>query len=172
MGKSAPTLVVVREVAQRFASGVCWIELATLSADSSADETVPAAIALGIGLRPSRHDTLAELVEALASFEVLIALDNAEHVQAPVARVVEAVLQSAPHARFLVTSQIPLNAKGGSIDLDRFPRNRSALSRSGRRCKMRSVPNPHQDWRKRRAPDGSRRVQQLQFATQRGLPCH
>ena len=86
--------------------------VATLAADSSADETVPAAIAVGLGLRQSRHDTLAALVEAVTPLEVLIALDSAEHVQSAVARVVEAVLQSAPRARFLVTSQIPLNAKG------------------------------------------------------------
>jgi predicted ATPase/DNA-binding winged helix-turn-helix (wHTH) protein len=115
MGKSSLAREVLREVAPRFAWGVCWVELGTLAADSSADETVPTAIAVGLGLRPSRHDSLATLVEAVTPLEVLIALDNAEHVQPAVARVVEAVLQFAPRVRFLVTSQIPLNAKGEQL---------------------------------------------------------
>ena len=105
----------------------------SLSADSSADETVPAAIAVALGLRPALQGTLAALVEAVTRLEVLIALDNAEHVRPAVARVVEAVLQSAPRARFLVTSQIPLNAKGEQLyRLGRSPGLRSESRQSKR----------------------------------------
>jgi len=115
IGKSSLARAMLGEAARHFAQGICWVELATLPADNSAAEAVSAAIAACLGLRLSGADPLAALGAAVTPFEVLIALDNAEHLQPALARVAEALLQSAPRARLLITSQIPLNAKGEQL---------------------------------------------------------
>ena len=55
-----------------------------------------------------RRDPLRALIKALTPFEMLIALDNAEHLVDEVAAVAQALVEGAPGVRVLVTSQVPL----------------------------------------------------------------
>ena len=58
------------------------------------------------------EDPLPNLVEFLASKQLLILLDNCEHVVESAARVAEAVLRRCPGVRLLATSREPLRAEG------------------------------------------------------------
>jgi predicted ATPase len=57
-------------------------------------------------------DPLARLTDALAGRDVLILLDNCEHLIAEVARVADAMLRAAPGLRLLATSREPLGLSG------------------------------------------------------------
>ncbi len=92
--------------------GVWLAELAPVT-----DETaVPAAIAaaLRIPAQPGR-EVLDTLADALAPQDILIVLDNCEHLIGGCARAVEAVLRRCPKARVLATSREPLAIGGERI---------------------------------------------------------
>ena len=57
-------------------------------------------------------DPLARLTDALAGRDMLILLDNCEHLIAEVARVADAMLRAAPGLRLLATSREPLGLSG------------------------------------------------------------
>src|SRR5262249_9417671 len=66
------------------------------------------AITAALGVRGSGAEPLDALVQALVPLDLLLALDNAEHLLAEVARVADALHRAAPKLRLLVTSQAPL----------------------------------------------------------------
>ena len=84
--------------------GVCWVELAT-GTDAAA---LPSAVAAAVGVRPGSGEALAGLCRAVAPLQMLLALDNAEHLLEGVAQLVQALLDAAPGVRLIVTSQAPL----------------------------------------------------------------
>ncbi len=88
-----------------YGHGVCWLSLAPLSEAVS----VPGAIADALGVSLGTGEPLALLQEALAPLCLLLVLDNAEHLLAAAARVVEAMQRAAPQVRIVVTSQAPLH---------------------------------------------------------------
>jgi non-specific serine/threonine protein kinase len=94
---------------ERFADGVWWIDLVGIE---RADLVVPA-IAATLGVR-DRHDrdltgTLGDLVRAR---ELLLVLDNCEHVLAGCVPIVENLLSEGPGVRVLTTSREPLGLAG------------------------------------------------------------
>ncbi|WP_280151632.1 winged helix-turn-helix domain-containing protein [Piscinibacter sp. XHJ-5] len=112
IGKSSLVRALLQEQRVRRAHGVCWVELAPLSAADALPTMLPATIATALGVRLAGGDTLAALAAAVASLDMILALDNAEHLPAAVATVVEALREAAPRVRLLVTSQTPLRARG------------------------------------------------------------
>ncbi|MBX3636583.1 MAG: helix-turn-helix transcriptional regulator [Rubrivivax sp.] len=104
MGKTrlAQALLLLHE--GRHAHGVCWVELGAVG-DPAA---LPGTVATALGLRPPPGDALAGLAQGVASLQMLVALDNAEHLLADVAALAQALLDAAPGLRLLVTSQAPL----------------------------------------------------------------
>jgi len=91
-------------VSSDYVHGICWIEFASLG-----DATIlPARIAEALGVRPAAGDPLAGLCAVVAPLTMLVALDNAEHLLADVARAATALLDAAKGLRLLVTSQTPL----------------------------------------------------------------
>jgi predicted ATPase/DNA-binding winged helix-turn-helix (wHTH) protein len=86
--------------------GACWVELAPLESPLQ----VVGAIGAALGVRAGAGgDALAGLVAACAPLQLLLALDNAEHLHAEVAHVAQALHDGAPGLRLLVTSQAPLH---------------------------------------------------------------
>ena len=85
-------------------ANVVWVELAGLTEPAY----VVGAIAGAIGVSTGGADPLRALIKALTPFEMLIALDNAEHLVDEVAAVAQALVEGAPGVRVLVTSQTPL----------------------------------------------------------------
>ena len=74
---------------------------------------VPVAVAEALGVRLGRgQSATTELTDALAGRDVLVLLDNCEHVLAACAELVVAVLESAPDVRFLLTSREQLSVPG------------------------------------------------------------
>lgn len=84
--------------------GVCWVEL-TPMADAAA---LPAAVAAALGVQIGGGEPLQALCSTVAPLAMVLALDNAEHLSADVARLCRALLRAAPRLRLLVTSQVPL----------------------------------------------------------------
>ena len=104
VGKSHLAQHVLRRQAPRHEHGAAWVELAQLSARELVIGTVAAAVGAPLG----GVDPLADLVAALRGRELLLGLDNAEHLLDEVGRVAEAVVAGAPRVTLLVTSQAPL----------------------------------------------------------------
>jgi predicted ATPase len=108
VGKTRLALTVAEELGETFADGVAFVDLAP----AVHPEAVPLAIARTLGIR---HDGDLPLVERLANAlhdrDVLLILDNFEHVL-PAAPSVLELLQAAPHVTALVTSRAPLRVRG------------------------------------------------------------
>ncbi|WP_284075296.1 ATP-binding protein [Glycomyces harbinensis] len=76
-------------------------------------EDVTTAIAMAFGVRDDGDSRLEDsLVDALRATEVLILLDNCEHVTRRVAKLVSRILAEAPRVRVLTTSRVPLGIAG------------------------------------------------------------
>ena len=85
-----------------FADGVGFVDLAPLAAGAA----VGPQIAAVVGARESAGTPLIDtLVAALHAKTMLLVLDNCEHVLAPVAHAVEALLERTPNVRVLATSR-------------------------------------------------------------------
>jgi predicted ATPase/DNA-binding CsgD family transcriptional regulator len=107
-GKTRLALRVAADAATAFADGVCFVDLAPLS-----DHTLVAkatAGALGVLERPE-EPLLDTLKQALAQRELLLLLDNYEHV-IQAAPLVSALLAAAPRLKALVTSRESLRVAG------------------------------------------------------------
>jgi len=91
---------------------VAWVELASLTDPRLIAGTVAQALALQ--LAPG-GDALAALVTALKPMQLLLVIDNAEHLLDDLAVMVQALLQGTPGVRLLVTSQVPLRLQGEQV---------------------------------------------------------
>ncbi|MBT9501512.1 MAG: helix-turn-helix transcriptional regulator [Burkholderiaceae bacterium] len=112
MGKTRLAQALLHQRLAHYEHGVCFIDLAVLARG----DAVVSAVAAALGLpQPGGSAPLATLVNALAPLELLIGLDNAEHVVDAVAELASALLLGAPRARLLVTSQAPLKVGEESL---------------------------------------------------------
>jgi class 3 adenylate cyclase len=109
VGKTRLAGEVTHRVAGRFADGVWLAELAGV-ADPA---LVPAAVAAALGVQPRRGGSVMEAIaEVLATRQVLLVLDNCEHVIAAVAELCGTLLPVADDVRVLVTSREPVGLSG------------------------------------------------------------
>ena len=109
IGKTTLALAAAHRRQGAQADGIAWVDLAAL-ADP---HLLPSAVAQAAGLPVSAaEDPLASLARGLAPSKLLLVLDNAEHLLAAVARLVQAVMAAAAELRVLVTSQAPLKIDG------------------------------------------------------------
>jgi predicted ATPase/DNA-binding winged helix-turn-helix (wHTH) protein len=109
IGKTRLALEVARGLAGRFAHGVWLVELAS----ATDPEMVPLTIAtlLGLQLGANAHSP-ARIGAVLAGADMLLVLDNCEHLIEAAARTAEALLQGAGNVRILATSREPLRVDG------------------------------------------------------------
>ncbi len=105
IGKSRLAQAVAAAEVERWRDGVWWIELAGLADDALLPNAVAQQLGLGIA---EREAGLQALVAALVPRQILLVLDNCEHLLEPVATFIDRMLQSAPGLRVLATSQEPL----------------------------------------------------------------
>lgn len=97
--------------ATEYPDGIGWVELGSIS-DS---ELVPQAVATALSVREQPGYPLIEtLIDYLRSKQVLLVLDNCEHLTSACARLVNRLLRSCPHVRILATSRAPLRVVGES----------------------------------------------------------
>ncbi|HTS52173.1 MAG TPA: winged helix-turn-helix domain-containing protein [Burkholderiales bacterium] len=109
IGKTRLSLEIGRQLLPRFAHGVWVAELGPLSDPDLVPVTVATALGLTLAsgtLSPGR------VAAALASNQVLLVLDNCEHVIEAAARMAEAFLRTSPGACVLATSREPLRVPG------------------------------------------------------------
>ncbi len=127
-GKSRLALEVARSVGEKFDDGVWWVDLAPLGGE----RFVPQAIAAALGVREQPgHDLTRTLATFLASRELLLVVDNCEHVIAASACLLRDLLQAAPRLRVLATSREPLRSDGEQLWLVpplSFPETNEALT--------------------------------------------
>ena len=105
VGKTALALAVAAESSERFPGGVFVVWLASLrSADLVASE-----VAAQVGLQRSGGESNVDaLTRWLADRDLLLVLDNCEHVVSAVAQLVEELIARLPGLHVLATSREPL----------------------------------------------------------------
>jgi predicted ATPase/DNA-binding winged helix-turn-helix (wHTH) protein len=106
IGKTRVAEAVAHGLRGRNAHGVWIVELAALSDSSLVAPTVARTLGQVLAAHVASPETLAE---ALADLEILLVLDNCEHLLDSIAELVMIVIGRAPRVRFLVTSQEPLH---------------------------------------------------------------
>jgi predicted ATPase/DNA-binding SARP family transcriptional activator len=108
-GKTRLALRVAAELVEKYSGGVWLVELAALSDPS----LVPQTIATALGVREEPGRPIGETVtDYLRPRQVLLLLDNCEHLLADCAAQAEALLRSCPGVRILATSREGLNISG------------------------------------------------------------
>ena len=105
VGKSRLALAVAAAAGERFSDGVGYVDLVPVSDPAEVPATL--ADALRIVETPGRPREDA-IVARLAHSEILLVLDNCEHVVDEVAVLVERLLAACPRLRVLVTSRTRL----------------------------------------------------------------
>ena len=108
-GKTRMALQVAKQLAESFSDGVYVIELASLNVD----ELVPRAVATALGVRERLGRPLLQtLQDTVGTRELLLVLDNCEHLLAACARLIDGLLQAGTGLRVLATSREPLKVAG------------------------------------------------------------
>ncbi len=110
VGKTRLALEVGARLTHAYADGVHLAELVGVF-----DPTlVASSIAASAGIaQAGGTDTIAAIVAGFG--RRLLIVDNCEHVLAPTAAVVEAIIRAVPHARILATSREPLRLTGETV---------------------------------------------------------
>jgi len=111
IGKTTVARALVDRIAHRHAHGACFVDLASL--DDPAQ--VPGALAAALGIAVPQPSPWSALEAALAPRDLLVVLDNCEHVVDAAALLAERVLRAAPRVHVLATSREPLEAESESI---------------------------------------------------------
>jgi predicted ATPase/DNA-binding SARP family transcriptional activator len=112
VGKTRLAVETAAAMRDHFPGGVVFVELARHSDPGELESAV--AEAVGIQTRPGMRLTDA-LVVALRGFELLLVLDNCEHLVDACAELCGILLASCPSLRVLATSREPLNVYGETI---------------------------------------------------------
>lgn len=103
-GKTRIALACGQDLLESFTDGVFLVRLAPV--DQQGDVAVAIATALSAPIEQN-HDAKTALISYLAGREMLVVLDNMEHLL-DAAPLVSDLLEAAPRVRILVTSQAPL----------------------------------------------------------------
>ena len=108
-GKSRLALQAASDLLKGYADGAWLVELAPVSEP----ERVPAAVASGLTIpEDPRRPTAEALAEHLRSRQLLLVLDNCEHLVATCADLLTGLLRAAPGLRVLATSREGLGVPG------------------------------------------------------------
>ena len=111
-GKTRLSLQVAAELLDGSGDGVWLVELAAVSDE---DAVAPAICrALGIAAQPGRP-VPEILLDALAPQDVLIVLDNCEHLIGACAKTADAIVRHCPRVHLVATSREPLGIGGETI---------------------------------------------------------
>ncbi len=112
VGKTSLALAVAAEVADDFPDGTWLVELAPVTNP----DAVPDAIAAALGITPQGDARVIDTVaEAVAGRQLLILVDNCEHVLAAAAAAIREVLARSPVPRILATSREHLLVPGETV---------------------------------------------------------
>jgi predicted ATPase/DNA-binding CsgD family transcriptional regulator len=136
-GKTRLALELGRRLADRYPAGVCFVELAPVADGCLVASAVAAALGIDEQSRPTPEDAL---IEELSTRDLLVVLDNCEHLLGSVAALLAELLDGCPALRVLATSRSALGLYGEQVwrvpPLDLEPavelfRDRAGLSTHG-----------------------------------------
>jgi predicted ATPase len=108
-GKTRLALAAASGMVEGFEDGVWWVGLAPISDPDLVPQTV--APTLGVRERPGRS-LIEALLEYLESREVLLLLDNCEHLVEACAALADTLLHACPKLKILATSREALAVAG------------------------------------------------------------
>jgi predicted ATPase/DNA-binding CsgD family transcriptional regulator len=109
VGKTRLGLAIASDVAPRFANGAVFVDLAPL-ADA---ELVAATVATALGVVPSPDRSISDaLIARLHREQLLLILDNCEHVLKHTGELAAALMPACPALQILATSRAPLYLRG------------------------------------------------------------
>ena len=114
-GKTSLAVEVARGITAGYPHGVWFVELGRVDDDA----LVPAAVAAAVGLPPAaaaEELTPRPIIDRLADYlrrrDMVLVLDNCEHLVTPCAALAETVLRAAAEVRILATSREALGVPG------------------------------------------------------------
>lgn len=112
VGKTRLALRVADELRRAFTDGVWFVSLGELNDP----EWLPDTIASVLGMQGrSTRTAPASLVEYLGRRELLLIIDNCEHLVDAIAMLVDTLLRTCPGLRMLATSREPLHITGEAV---------------------------------------------------------
>jgi predicted ATPase/DNA-binding XRE family transcriptional regulator len=111
-GKTRLGLQVAAGLLDESGDGVWLVELAAVTSEDAVAPAISAALRLAA--QPGRP-VLEALLDALAPQDVLIVLDNCEHLIGACAKTADAILRRCPRVRLVATSREPLGIGGETI---------------------------------------------------------
>jgi predicted ATPase/DNA-binding winged helix-turn-helix (wHTH) protein len=111
IGKTSVALAVADRMRAGLPDGVCLVDFAPL-ADS---KLVPTALASALGIGVVSENPLPSLVAVLRDREMLILLDNCEHVIDAAALLAESLVRAGARLRILATSREPMRIPGEKL---------------------------------------------------------
>ena len=112
VGKTRLAISIGQDVADHFTDGVVWVDLAPVNDPAH----LAATVARGLDLIPPPDLSLTEhLVHVLRPRQLLLLLDNCEHVLTDVAILVASWLAVAPAVQVVATSRAPLHVRGEQL---------------------------------------------------------
>jgi predicted ATPase/DNA-binding winged helix-turn-helix (wHTH) protein len=111
VGKTRLALRLVCDLVNEFPDGVWLVDLAPLLVPDLVAQTIATALGIREGPRSARD----ALLDTLRDRELLLVLDNCEHLIASCAELVEALLRGAPALRIVATSREALGVSGETV---------------------------------------------------------
>jgi predicted ATPase/DNA-binding SARP family transcriptional activator len=111
-GKTRLAIQAATDLIDRFAHGVWWVELATLTAG----DQVARAIAKALGIAERANEAILQsVINFLADKPLLLIIDNCEHLVEATAQLVDELLSRCPHLQIMTTSREALNVGGETL---------------------------------------------------------
>jgi predicted ATPase/DNA-binding SARP family transcriptional activator len=108
-GKSRLAARLAAEIGDTYEDGVCWVELADLAEASLVTQNIVMALDLG---DPTMSPSIELLIQTLQRRQLLLVLDNCEHLLDECARLASRLLKDAPDLYILATSRERLAVPG------------------------------------------------------------
>ena len=111
-GKTRLAIQIANAVSETFIDGAWLVDLVPLHEPA----LVPQLVVQALGLRPAADQPLLEtLLNFVGSKQLLLILDNCEHLSEACAQLAQGLLSQAPELRILATSREPLAIAGETI---------------------------------------------------------
>src|SRR5271154_5136450 len=111
IGKTTVALAVADRIAVQFQDRAVFAELAFVA---TAD-LLPSVLSSALGVRAVSSDLMTLVLESVGPKEMLLVLDNCEHLIHAVAALAETLLHAAPRLKILTTSREPLRTQGEHV---------------------------------------------------------
>ncbi len=109
IGKTSVAFAVLQNLQETFEDGIVTVDLGAAATDKS---SLPQAIAMALKVSVTADDAPTALSVFLREKNLLLLLDNCEHIIDAVTQMTELLLRQAPRLHILATSTEPMRAEG------------------------------------------------------------